>query len=143
MPPNLNPALLPWALIVWAVASILMVVGLLAWTAARARAAMADARHARLTAAQARFEAETAIAERQAALELNRVAQDQLGRVSRERLRLLNELSHQLRTPLQAVVGWCDLVPHASPRQSGHRVGPRRHPPQRQRAGADHRRDSR
>ena len=115
LPPTVDLTLLPWALIVWAVASIAVVVCLLAWTAARARAASADARHARMVAAQARFEADTAIAERQAALELNRVAQEQIGRVSRERLRLLNELSHQLRTPLQAVLGWCDIVRMQAP----------------------------
>jgi CheY-like chemotaxis protein len=110
LPPDLEPALLPWALLAWAALGIVLAVWLIAWTATRARAAAADARHARLLAAQARFDAETAAAERQAALELHRVTQEQIARASRERLRLLNELSHQLRTPLQAVVGWCDLV---------------------------------
>src|SRR5262245_56678272 len=110
VPPNLDMALLPWALMAWALLGIGIFIVLLAWTAARARVLMADVRHARMLAAHARDQAETAAAERIAALELTRVAHEQIGRVSRERIRLLNELSHRLRTPLQAVVGWCDLM---------------------------------
>jgi CheY-like chemotaxis protein/Tfp pilus assembly protein PilE len=110
MPPGVDPSAVQWTLLVLAVVGILAVVWLVAWTATRARVSMAEARHARLLAAQARFDAETANAERQAALDLHRVAQEQIARAARERLKLLNELSHQLRTPLQAVVGWCDLV---------------------------------
>jgi CheY-like chemotaxis protein len=110
LPPDFDPPILHWALLLAAIVGILGIVVLVAWVATQARVAMAEARHARLLAAQARFDSETAIADRQAALELYGVAQEQMARASRERLRLLNELSHQLRTPLQAVVGWCDLV---------------------------------
>jgi CheY-like chemotaxis protein len=110
LPPDFDPPVLHWALLLSAIVGTLGVVVLVAWMATQARIAMAEARHARLMAAQARFDAETAIAERQAALDLHGVVQEQMARASRERLKLLNELSHQLRTPLQAVVGWCDLV---------------------------------
>jgi CheY-like chemotaxis protein len=110
LPPDFDPPVLQWTLLVAAIGGVLGVVWLVVWMATQARISMAEARHARLLAAQARFDAETAIAERQAALDLHSVAQEQIARASRERLKLLNELSHQLRTPLQAVVGWCDLV---------------------------------